>query len=123
MVFANEAEINKIKPQSPIKMKRNTGMNQWVLFSIFEIKNLIFRLFPIFEQIQALRNAQAALKAKRDGGLDALMDSIYQDVSFSVLKCHGPWLMDGPLLNWSLVTGTPYLRQSLNRIRRINKIF
>jgi len=28
MVFANEAEINKIKPQSPIKMKRNTGMNQ-----------------------------------------------------------------------------------------------
>lgn len=42
----------------------------------------IFRLFPIFEQIQALRNQQAALKAKRDGGLDALMDSIYQDVSF-----------------------------------------
>ena len=42
----------------------------------------VFRLFPIFEQIQALRNAQAALKAKRDGGLDALMDSIYQDVSF-----------------------------------------
>ena len=42
----------------------------------------MFRLFPIFEQIQALRNAQAALKAKRDGGLDALMDSIYQDVSF-----------------------------------------
>ena len=81
MVFANEPEVRQIKPQSPGKMKRNTGMNQWVYFSRFFKKHL-FRLFPIFEQIQALRNAQAALKAKRDGGLDALMDSIYQDVSF-----------------------------------------
>ena len=28
MVFANEAEINQIKTQSPVKMKRNAGMNQ-----------------------------------------------------------------------------------------------
>ena len=47
MVFANESEVHQIKPQSPGKMKRNTGMNQWVYSSRF-LKETSFQTFSNF---------------------------------------------------------------------------